>query len=296
MKVLNFGSLNIDYVYQVENFVKPKETISSISMDKFCGGKGLNQSIALARAGAETYHAGAVGADDGDMLLSVLKKSNVSVEFIEKRECSSGHAIIQVDRKGQNCILLFGGANQTINEEQINKVLSHFSQGDYLVLQNEVNMVGYIMQQAHAKGMKIILNPAPMNEKILDLPLNYVDYFILNEVEARGLCCAEDDEKALIALHEKFPDAAIVLTLGEKGSLYIDKDTDILAQPVFDVPVVDTVAAGDTFTGYFIASIANGKQVKEALIMATKASSIAVTIEGAEPSIPDLEKVLSYKF
>lgn len=299
MKVLNFGSLNIDYVYQVENFVKPKETISSISMDKFCGGKGLNQSIALARAGAETYHAGAVGTADGEMLLSVLEKSNVNIKYIEKRQCSSGHAIIQVDRTGQNCILLFGGANQTINTEQVDNTLSGFTAGDYLVLQNEINMVGYIMEKAHEKSMKIVLNPAPMNDKILELPLQYVDYLILNEVEAKGLCKAEDsedNEELLAALHEKFPDTAVILTLGENGSMYIDGSNDILTQPIFEVPVVDTVAAGDTFTGYFIASLANGMAAKDALVIASKASAIAVTGEGAEPSIPDLQKVLNYRF
>ena len=184
MKVLCFGSLNIDYTYKVDHFVKKGETLSAESLQVFCGGKGLNQSIALAKAGVDTCHAGAVG-EDGVFLLEELQKAKVDTGCVAVRQdVRTGNAIIQNDREGDNCILLYGGANQAITKEQVDTVLEHFVSGDFLMLQNEINEIPYIMEQAHRKGMKIVLNPSPMNEKIFHLPLETVDYFLLNEVEA----------------------------------------------------------------------------------------------------------------
>lgn len=289
MKVLSFGSLNMDFVYQVDHFVRPGETMSSQQRDTFCGGKGLNQSIALARAGAQVYHAGAIGAD-GMMLKEVLEKDGINTEFVKIcQDVPTGHAIIQVDKKGQNCIMLYGGANQTITPEDVDKALAAFGQGDFLVLQNEINGLPYLMEQAHKKGMCIVLNPSPMNEKILALPLDYVDIFMLNEVEASDIC-GVDAQQALGALHAKYPHAKIVLTLGKQGVKYQDGDT-ILSHGIYKVPVVDTTAAGDTFTGYFIGGIAQGQPVEEALRLASVASSLAVSRQGAEPSIPYAKEV-----
>ena len=138
MKILNYGSLNIDHVYHVPHFVRPGETLSSLDMQLFAGGKGLNQSIALARAGADVWHAGAIGKDGG-MLSGILKDSNVNTGCLKIRDVPTGHAIIQIDENGQNCILLYGGANQTMNRLEIEEVLSHFEEGDILLLQNEIN-------------------------------------------------------------------------------------------------------------------------------------------------------------
>ena len=163
MKVLCFGSLNIDYTYKVDHFVGKGETLSSESLQVFSGGKGLNQSIALAKAGARVYHAGAVG-EDGRFLLEELEKAGVDVSCVAVRaDVRTGNAIIQNDREGDNCILLYGGANQAVKKEQVDEVLTHFDVGDFLVLQNEISELPYIMEQAHEKGMKIILNPSPMD-------------------------------------------------------------------------------------------------------------------------------------
>ena len=182
----NFGSLNLDYVYNVDHFVRAGETISSSLLNTFCGGKGLNQSIALARAGAKVYHAGAVG-NDGGALVKVLEDNNVDTSLIRIVDLPTGHAIIQRDPDGQNCILLFGGANQSITDSHIEAALSGFSKDDYLILQNEINNTKSIMKRAKDKGMKIVLNPSPMDEKIHALPLELVDIFIVNEVEAESL-------------------------------------------------------------------------------------------------------------
>ncbi len=293
MKLLNFGSLNIDCVYQVDHFVRPGETMSSISRHTFCGGKGLNQSIALARAGVKVYHAGAVGRADGDMLVDALAANGINTDFIKRsEEEATGHAIIQVTRSGQNCILLHGGANQTITNEHVDETLADFAAGDFIILQNEINNMPYIMERAHNKGLVIVLNPSPMNERILALPLEYVDYFMLNEVEAADICGKSETDDLLGSLAEKYPKAKIVLTLGKLGVRYKDGDT-ILTHGIYKVPVVDTTAAGDTFTGFFIGSLAQGHAPDEALRLASIASSIAVSRQGAETSIPSMDEVIS---
>ena len=290
MKILNFGSLNIDYVYTVEHFVRPGETLSSLKMEVFCGGKGLNQSIALARAGAEVYHAGGIGKADGAALKDALARNGVRTQYVRELDVPSGHAVIQVDHRGQNCILLYGGANAGQTPEYIRQVVGSFSPGDYIVLQNEVNGLDELLCRAHEQGMKIVLNPSPMNEKILDAHLEYVDYLVVNEVEAGDLCPGTEKKALLEALSVKYPKAAIVLTLGKEGAWY--KDTRLtLHHGIYDMPVADTTAAGDTFTGFFIALTAGGFPPEEALHMASAASSIAVSRKGAAPSIPYINEV-----
>ncbi|HIS07081.1 MAG TPA: ribokinase [Candidatus Choladocola avistercoris] len=298
MRVLCFGSLNIDYTYKVDHFVGKGETLSSESLQVFSGGKGLNQSIALAKAGADTYHAGAIG-EDGRFLLKIMEDAGVHTEYVaELPDVRTGNAIIQNDREGDNCILLYGGANQAVTQEQVDEVLSHFQAGDFLVLQNEINELEYIVRKAHEKKMKIVLNPSPMNEKVTALPLDFVDYFMLNEVEAgqilgRAVQDGYDGEALASALLARFPDAAVVLTLGGDGSVYMDREKTI-RQPVYKVKAVDTTAAGDTFTGFFIGGIMNGLTVNEAMDQASRAAAIAVTRQGAAPSIPLLEEVKQF--
>lgn len=297
MRVLSFGSLNIDYVYKVDHFVNKGETLSSKSLQVFTGGKGLNQSIALAKAGVEVYHAGMIG-EDGKMLLEALDEAGVHTEYVKvQSKIRTGNAIIQNDLQGDNCILLYGGANQQIEETYIDEVLEQFGSEDWLLIQNEINNLPYLVSQAKKKGMRIILNPSPMNEKIEELPLDKIDYFILNEVEAQQLLGKElkdDRDGKILAVEIKaaFPGAVIVLTQGEKGSVYYDGE-ECIRQEIFKVKAVDTTAAGDTFTGYFIGGVLNGDSPEEAMRAAAKASAIAVTRPGAAPSIPTKEEVES---
>lgn len=299
MKILSFGSLNIDYVYSVPHFVKKGETLSAKELNVYTGGKGLNQSIALARAGVETYQAGAIGTD-GMFLLEQLKEAGVKTDLVKiLDDVRTGNAIIQNDDEGDNCIVLFGGANQAITKEQVDEVFKDFTNEDYLLIQNEINELSYIVEKAKEEGMKIILNPSPMNEKIVKLPLDQIDYFILNEIEAMQILemdkPEEIDGKYIASLlHERFKDATIVLTLGSEGSVCISDD-EYVEQSIYKVKAIDTTAAGDTYTGYFIAGILNGKTIKESMDIASKASAIAVTRQGAAPSIPVLEEVEEYK-
>ncbi len=286
MKILCYGSLNVDHVYGVDHFVRGGETIPSLSRELFCGGKGLNQSVALARAGGEVYHAGKVGADGG-MLLDRLRQNGVNADHVSvSTDLPTGHAVIQVDAKGQNCIIVCAGANGSITEQEMDEVLSHFGQGDILLLQNEINGIGTLMRKAYGRGMQIALNPSPIDRQLASLEeLRYVTWFILNEVEGCELTGQREGAEICSALLQKYPRARVVLTLGKKGCLYRDGEKTA-AHGIYDVPVVDTTAAGDTFTGYFLAGVTDGLPVERILELASKASSLAVSRRGAADSIP----------
>ena len=291
MKVLSFGSLNIDYVYHVDHIVKKGETISSASLDVIPGGKGLNQSIALAKAGAEVYHAGRIGTE-GQFLLEWCEKNGVNTEWVMvDQDTKTGHAIIQVDEHAENSIVLFGGSNQKQTKLQIDKTMESFGKGDVLLLQNEINHLPYLIDKAFEKGMIIILNPSPMNGKIFECDLSKVSLFLLNEVEGEQISGVSDEMQMCTVLRDKFSDSKFVLTLGSKGAYYFDQKS-ISFQESFKVEAVDTTAAGDTFTGYFVASILENKTVEESLKIAAKAASIAVSRKGASVSIPVKEEVL----
>ena len=291
MKALNFGSLNLDFVYSVSHFVKPGETLSSKGLQINCGGKGLNQSIALAKAGIPVYHAGKIGSD-GAMLTQLLASNGVDISYVFTSKERTGNAIIQVDDAGQNSIILYGGANLDIDEEMIDDVLSHFEQGDYLLLQNEINNLNYIMTKAYQKGMKIIFNPSPADDSISSLPLSYVSTFLLNEVEGELISGQHSPEDILSSLHKEFPNSSIVLTLGSKGVMYLNSETTY-QHGIYKTQVQDTTAAGDTFTGFFIAAIMQNVSPLDALKQASMASSIAVSRAGAAASIPTKEEVLN---
>ena len=290
MKVLNLGSMNLDLVYSVDHIVQPGETESSTGMNTFLGGKGMNQSVALAKAGVEVYQGGMIG-EDGQPFLDACGEFGVHADYIRKIPGKSGHAIIQIDRNAQNCILLFGGANQCLTEEYVDETLSHFEKGDILLLQNEVNLLPYIVDKAWEKGMQIALNPSPFNEKLDAVDMAKISIFLLNEVEG-GQVTGEKEPQAIIAkLLALYPHAKIVLTLGQDGSIYADGDQQVF-QPIFPVKAVDTTAAGDTFTGFFLAGFAEGMAIPQALKMSAKASSIAVSRPGAVPSIPWRKEVM----
>ena len=289
MKILNFGSLNIDLVYRVPHIVKPGETLSSLSLATFAGGKGNNQSIALARAGAPVYHAGRIGKD-GEWLVGILKAAWADVRFVRRDSGPTGHAVIQVADGGQNSIVLFPGANRTITLPEIRQTLKHFGKGDILLLQNEINAIPDIMKAAHKAGLKIWFNPAPFDPAILTYPLSLVDLFIVNEIEAADLSGARAGKPALAALARRFPGAQILMTLGAKGAM-LKSGPRQWAAPAPKVKSVDTTAAGDTFIGYYAASFIKGLSPEQCLAYACKAAAISVTRKGAADSIPGKEEV-----
>ena len=291
MKVLNFGSLNLDYVYQVESILIPGETQASKDRQIFCGGKGLNQSIALAKAGIPVYHAGLIG-EGGEPLLEVCKENGVNTEFIRQIPGPSGHTVIQVDKNGQNCILLFGGSNRSMTREFVDEVLDSFEEGDIILLQNEINELDYIIDRAYARHMMIILNPSPFDQALEHCDLTKISLFLMNEIEGFQITGEKEPDKILQKVKELYPNAKVVLTLGSDGSVYQD-DTGIYRQGIYKVKAVDTTAAGDTFTGYFISSIIDGLPVQEGLKLAARASAIAVSRPGATASIPLRSEVIT---
>lgn len=286
--IISFGSVNIDHVYTVDHFVRPGETIAAVSYTRYSGGKGFNQSTALARAGARVFHAGLIG-DDGVWLRDALRDDGADVSFLRQCASPTGHAIIQVDSSGQNNIIIEGGANQAVTSEFAREVLGNFGEGDVILLQNEISSLPEIMRLAAGRSIAIAFNPAPMNAKVLACPLELVSLFIVNEIEGAELsgCPVEDPDAILAAMRAKFPKAAVVLTLGSRGAIACDGDEKVFV-PAEKVKAVDTTAAGDTFTGYFIASRLRGASLGASMRIAAHASALCVSAKGASPSIPRL--------
>lgn len=291
MKVLNIGSMNLDHVYTVDHIVEPGETQSSTQLQLFLGGKGMNQSVALAKAGVEVYQGGMIGADGG-VFLDACREYGIHADYIRTVDARTGHAIIQIDKNAQNCILLYGGANQALTEAYVDEVISQFDSGDILLLQNEVNLLPYIVDRGYAQGMKIVLNPSPFDDKLKAVDMTKISLFLLNEIEGYQLTGCREPDAIIDSIRERFPHAAVVLTLGSDGAVYADQSCKHF-QPIFPIKAVDTTAAGDTFTGYFIAGLAQGMEIPDILRMSAKASSIAVSRAGAVPSIPYRNEVIA---
>ncbi|NJL31232.1 MAG: ribokinase [Phycisphaerales bacterium] len=292
MQVLNFGSVNMDVVFQVEHIVRPGETISSYQRKTHAGGKGANQSVALARAGVKVFHAGRVG-NDGRWLLEKLGNEGVDVKYLEVGEDPTGQAMIQVDTRGQNSIVLFAGANRKITDVQAQYTIEHFSSGDVLLLQNEINRVDHIMRVGNKRGMSICFNPAPMGAEVMNYPLELVNLLVLNETEGAALTRRESPADIIKELHHRYPKAEIILTLGEQGVRYqsLQEKHEV---PAVKVRAIDTTAAGDTFIGYYLACRGKGMNVNTSLRVACQASALCVTKPGAMDSIPRKMEVKSF--
>ena len=284
MAVLNYGSLNIDMKFTVEQIVQPGQTIKSKAFKLSCGGKGFNQSIALAKAGATVYHAGKTGKN-GQIFIDMLKENNVNVSGITTSNLSDGRAVVQVDGSGENSIILYGGSNLMITKEEINSVLVHFKKGDLLLLQNEINNIPYLIDKAKQIGMKVAVNLAPISADSFFYPLDLVDYLIINETEGATLTGLSNAADIVTHLVNRYRSCVTVLTLGINGVIlsYNDK---MYSQSAYMVDTVDTTGAGDTFVGYFIQSVQSGKTLEKAADLACKASALCVSLPGSSDSIP----------
>lgn len=289
MNVINFGSYCIDNVYSVPHFVTPGETLSSVDYQIHPGGKGLNQSLALAHAGVAVKHAGKVGKD-GVWLKDLLADAGVDTSLTEVVDSPSGHANIQVTPEGENAIVIYGGANKTIEKPDIIKALASVTPGDYLLIQNETSCLPELIEFAARKQQRIIFNAAPISEDVLHYPLNLIELLVVNEVEGRKISGERDPQAILNALLHQFPESRVILTLGDKGAIYKDS-TQQTSQHAYPVKAVDTTGAGDTFTGYFVAGYIQGRSIEDCLANACKAAAICVTRKGAASSIPRLDEL-----
>ena len=294
MKILNFGSVNIDNCYRVREFVRAGETISALEVTRHAGGKGFNQSVALARAGAQVCHAGCIG-EDGIFLKNMLDAAGVDAGLLRISGVPTGNAIIQINARGENCIILYTGANGCVTAEYAEEVFRNFSSGDVLLIQNEISCLEYIVKRAVEKGMRIAFNPSPMNSGVSMAMLEAADWLFVNQLEAEEICGAQGRENCLRLLGERFPRTAVIMTLGGDGVVYRD-EKQRLSHGIYPVRALDTTGAGDTFTGFFLAAVLSGGSVEYALEIASKAAAISVTRPGAAESIPTMQEVLSYAF
>lgn len=290
MKILCFGSMNFDHIYNVHEFVSPGETCSALSVESHCGGKGFNQSVAVAKAGYEVYLAGCIGTD-GAEFLEKCAEIGVDSTYIRTLAVSTGSAVIQVDQRGENCILLYGGANQAVSQKMIDKTLIHFGRGDVLIVQNEISNLPYLTKQAERIGLRIALNPSPMNEGITKELLETASWLFVNEVEAGQISGETTEMACLDKLQQICPHSTVIMTMGKNG-IYCAQSGRILYQDAFSsVKPVDTTAAGDTFTGYFLAAVLESGDTQKALRIAAIASALSIRKKGAFDSIPEMSEV-----
>ena len=289
--VYNLGSLNLDHIYHLPHHVQSGETLSATSFRVGAGGKGCNQSIACALAGAKVFHAGCIGSDGG-MLRELLKKSGADTGLLEQVDVPTGCAVVMINAEGNNSIILYAGANYEITSELLDKLFSQAQPGDVLLLQNETNMLSEAMKRAKSKAMKIAFNFAPFDKaKAAELPLELVDYLIVNEIEGAGLAGTDAPQEILAKLTVAYPETQIILTLGGDGVVWAGP-AGKGGLPAFPAEVVDTTAAGDTFIGYFLAGINENMSIEEAATLASKASAICCSRPGAGTAIPQRSEIL----
>lgn len=284
-RILNLGSLNLDYVYRMDRIVCPGETRASTAFSRGAGGKGLNQSIALARAGAEVCHTGCLGRE-ADWLRELLETERVDTTRLHAVDLPAGHAIIQVDADGRNAIVLHGGANLGLQPEQLPDLFDGFGPGDWFLTQNETSCVPEALSAAHARGLTLCFNPAPMDAAVATYPLATVDWLVVNEHEGSELSGETDPGAILRGLRRRCPRAHLILTMGAAGAWGAPPTGDTVFVAAPSVQALDTTAAGDTFIGYLLAASMRGADLKAALELACRAGAMCVTRAGAASSIP----------
>ncbi len=295
-RLFNLGSLNIDLVYRVPHIVQPGETLASHKLLRGAGGKGLNQSLAAARAGAEVVHLGCIGAD-GAFLRDLLAADGVDVSnFVTVPDTASGHAIIQVAEGGENAIVLHPGANQCIRPEDLASLFSDANAEDWFLTQNETGCVQEAILEASKRGLKIAFNPAPMGNEVAAYPLELLDLLVVNETEAIALTGVNEARAALPALRKRLPNTVIVLTLGADGALLSAPGEPDFHASAPSVNAIDTTAAGDTFIGYLLSALLVGKSWVEVLELACRAAALGTTRVGAATSIPNAQEVERFAF
>lgn len=280
MAVFCVGSVNVDLVYRVPHLVRPGETLAARSFTRGLGGKGANQSIAAARAGARVYHAGAVGPDAADML-DEIAAAGVDIAGIARLEVPTGHAVIAVDDAGENAIILYEGANGALTARAVDAALSEARAGDILLLQNEVNLSVHAARSGRIAGCRVIYSAAPFHADAVAEMHGLADILVLNALEAA----------ALRAAHPALTWPEMIVTRGGDGARW-HHPGGVLDRPAFAVEtVVDTTGAGDCFAGTLAAALDAGLDRGAALDRAQAAAALQVTRPGAAAAMPSRSEV-----
>lgn len=300
-KICVIGSLNMDLVVNVCEMPKKGQTLIGSKFREIPGGKGGNQAVAASRLGGDVYMIGKVGNDGfGESLLKQLKADNVNTKYVQVEEGPSGVALITVDENAENAIVVSPGANFKLTETDIDKCIDAIKESATVVIQLEtpIDTIKYALEKSKELGKFTILNPAPA-VKLSDDIIKNVDLLTPNETELEILSgvsinCEDDIKKAANVMIEKGVKQLIV-TLGSKGSLYLDKDT-MEFKKSYKVDAVDTTAAGDSYTGALSVALSQNKSIDEAMEFASKVGALCVTKVGAQTSIPNLYDLENYKF
>lgn len=283
MAIWNLGSINADLVYDVPHLPKPGETLAAIGYARYLGGKGTNMSVAAARAAARVAHVGAVGPD-GAWAVERLMEYGVDIRFIRQVDQPTGHAVISVDPLAENQIILYPGANEAIPEDMIAQALSEAQAGDILLMQNETNGQERAARLGRELGLRVCYAAAPFQATAVQAVLPYLDFLILNAVEAQQL----EDETGHAP--DSLPVHDVIVTMGGDGARWFDTVAGTCQDfPALPVQPVDTTGAGDTFTGYVLAGRDRGLPMAQAIAQATRAAAIMVTRKGTADVIPDLK-------
>ena len=294
------GSLNMDLVVNVEKMPKAGQTLLGSNFKEVPGGKGANQAVAMARLNGNVTMIGKVGNDSfGETLVNSLKKDNINTNYIQVEEGPSGVALITVDKNAQNSIVVAPGANYKLTKEDIDKNIDAIKNSDIVVVQLETPLetIKYALKKAKELGKYTILNPAPavvLEDEIIE----NVDLLTPNETEleiiSQKSISNEDDinECAQIMINKGVRE--LIVTLGSKGSLYINKETSMFKK-AYKVEAIDTTAAGDSYTGALAVAISIGKDMEYAMDFASKVGALSVMKEGAQSSLPTLIEVENFR-
>lgn len=286
MAIWNLGSINIDHVYRLDHLPRPGETLAARSYAQGLGGKGANQSIAAARAGALTHHLGAVGAGDGWVLDRLADRGVCTADILRLADQATGHAIILLDSRAENAIVIHPGANRAIAREMLEKPLSAIKPQDTLLIQNETSAQVDAARIARKAGARVIYSAAPFDLDAVGAGLPHATILAMNTGEAEAL---------FAAIPGPLPVQGLLITHGANGAEYRDLTTGAVhRQAAFAVVAVDTTGAGDTFAGYFAASLDRGDTIPAALRLAAGAAALKVTRPGAGEAVPGLEEVIAF--
>lgn len=290
MAIWNLGSINADMIYAMPHLPAAGETLAAQELNRFLGGKGANMSVAATRAGSDVKHIGAVGLD-GSWAIDRLSGYGIDTRNIAQIQTPTGHAIIAVDAAGENQIILFPGANRALETGQIEQALSQAQAGDVLVMQNETNMQAEAAALGRKLGLRVCYAAAPFDAAAVKSVLPYLDFLILNEIEAQQLSDATGQTPGDLGVKD------VIITLGSRGARHIDgqsgADHDVPALPV---TAVDTTGAGDTFTGYVLSGLDRGLSMADAMQQAARAAAMMVTRRGTADVIPTQEEVEKAEF